>query len=103
MAALRLALAGYRILARRYRTKVGEIDLVVRRQGVLAFVEVKRRADGSAAMEAVTQESRARIRRAAQLFLKRYPGLGALTCRFDVVVVTPWRWPRHIIDAWREE
>jgi putative endonuclease len=103
LAALRLTLAGYRILARRYRTRVGEIDLVARRGGVLAFVEVKQRREIGAAMDAVTPQSRARIRRTAELFLKNHPALCDLTCRFDVVVVIPWRWPRHLVDAWRED
>lgn len=101
LAAFRLAVSGYRVLARRYRTPVGEIDLVVRRGGVLAFVEVKRRHEGEAALAAVTERSRHRIARAAELFLRRHPGLAGLALRFDVMVITPWRWPRHIVDAWR--
>src|SRR5579883_993109 len=87
LAALRLRLVGYRILARRYRTKVGEIDLIARRGGVLAFVEVKRRANAADALEAVSLRSQARIRRAAELFLQRNPELAALALRFDVMVV----------------
>jgi putative endonuclease len=102
LAALRLILTGHRILARRYRTKVGEIDLVARRGGVLAFVEVKRRARAADALEAVTPRSQARIRRAAELFVRRHPALAPLALRFDVMVITPWAWPRHVVDAWRD-
>jgi len=102
LAALRLRLAGYRILARRYRTKVGEIDLVARRGGIVAFVEVKRRDTAADALEAVSPRSRARIRRAAELFLQRHPALAPLALRFDVMVITPWSWPRHVVDAWRD-
>jgi len=102
MAALRLRLCGYRILARRYRTKVGEIDLIACRGGVLAFIEVKRRRDLAAGLEAVTAASRFRIRRAAELFIRRNMALSELTLRFDIIVVTPWAWPRHLADAWRE-
>jgi putative endonuclease len=102
MAALRLQLAGYRILARRYRTRMGEIDLVARRGQLLAFVEVKRRTDVAAGLEAVTPLAQHRIRRAAELFLRRHSALGGLTLRFDVIVITPFGWPRHIMDAWRE-
>ena len=102
LAALRLRLAGYRILARRYRTKMGEIDLVARRGGVLAFVEVKKRGDLTTGMEAVTPMARQRIRRAAELYVRRNPALGELALRFDVIVITPFAWPRHIIDAWRD-
>src|SRR4051794_19573544 len=78
LAALRLQLTGYRILARRFRTKVGEIDLIVRRGRVVAFVEVKRRVQAVAAAEAVTPATRRRIRRAAELFLQRNEALAGL-------------------------
>jgi putative endonuclease len=102
LAALRLMLSGYRILARRYRTKVGEIDLIARRGDVVAFVEVKRRAELAAGLEAVTPQARIRIRRAAELYLRRNPALAEHILRFDVMVITPWAWPRHIVDAWRD-
>jgi putative endonuclease len=102
LAALRLMLTGYRILARRYRTKVGEIDLIARRGGVVAFIEVKRRAELTQGLEAVTPQARIRIRRAAELYLRRNPALAERALRFDVMVITPWAWPRHIVDAWRD-
>ncbi len=102
LAAWRLRLAGYRILARRYRTKMGEVDLVARRGGTVAFVEVKHRSDLAAGLEAVTPRAQLRIRRAAELFVRRNPALADLVLRFDVIVITPWAWPRHIIDAWRD-
>ena len=93
---------GYRVLARRFRSPVGEIDLVVRRGRVVAFVEVKARHRFEVALESVSARQRARIRRAAELFLSRRPALDGLDLRFDVMVVVPWALPRHIIDAWRE-
>jgi len=102
LAALRLLLTGYRILARRYRTKVGEIDLIARRGDVVAFIEVKRRPVLTLGLEAVTPQAQLRIRRAAELFLMRNPALAERVLRFDVMVVTPWAWPRHIVDAWRD-
>jgi putative endonuclease len=102
LAALALMLKGYRIFARRYRTPMGEIDLVAGRGLVLAFIEVKRRADLAAGLEAVGPTARGRIRRAAEMFLKRHPGLAGRALRFDVIVVTPLAWPRHIADAWRD-
>ena len=97
-----LRLRGYRILARRFATPVGEIDLVARRGGLLVFVEVKRRArvvDAVAALLPVQQE---RIARAAGAFLQRRPELAACAVRFDLVAVAPWRLPRHVADVWRE-
>ncbi len=102
LAALSLMFAGYRILARRYRTKLGEIDLVARRGGILAFVEVKRRGDFATGAEAVTPAAQLRIRRAAELFVRRHPALAELGLRFDIIVITPFAWPRHIVDAWRD-
>lgn len=102
LAALRLLLSGYRILARRYRTKVGEIDLIARRGDVVAFIEVKRRNQLATGLEAVTPQAQLRIRRAAELYLMRNPALAERVLRFDVMVVTPWAWPRHIVDAWRD-
>lgn len=95
-----LRLHGYRIVARRHRTPVGEIDLVARRCHVIAFVEVKARVD-SAALAAPTIRQRRRIVRAAQAFLQRRPRLAHLDPRFDVIAVSPWRLPRHIPGAWR--
>ena len=97
----RLRLAGYSVLARRYKTKLGEIDIVVRRGGILAFVEVKARADVTAAAESLLARQRRRIARAAAGYLALRPELQSCRCRFDVILVTPWRWPRHIRDAWR--
>lgn len=100
-AALYLRLKGYRILGRGVRTPVGEIDLIVRRGQVLALVEVKARTNRAAALGAVGARQRRRIERAAEAFLQRRPDLAALDLRFDVVAVAPWRWPRHVVGAWR--
>lgn len=98
-----LRLKGYRILARRYKTPAGEIDLIVRRGGTLAAIEVKARADFDAATEAVTRRQQQRITRAIAHFLGGRPDLATLAARFDVMLVAPRRWPRHLVDAWREE
>ena len=100
-AALLLTLKGYRLLARRYRTPAGEIDLIVRRRRTVAFVEVKARADYADAVEAVARGGERRIAAAADLWVARHPGAAGLTLRFDMVVVTPWRLPQHLPDAFR--
>jgi putative endonuclease len=97
-----LRLQGYRILARRYATPVGEIDLVARRGTLLVFVEVKRRASLADALAALLPIQQTRIARAAGAFLQRRPDLSDCAVRFDLVSVTPWRVPRHVADAWRE-
>ncbi|MGQ0662735.1 MAG: YraN family protein [Pseudomonadota bacterium] len=102
LAAWRLRLAGYRILARHVRTPVGEIDLIARRGDCLIFVEVKARAALDAAARALGPSQMRRIRRAAEAFLATRPDLRGLTLRFDALLVAPGRLPRHIVDAWRD-
>jgi len=98
-----LRLKGYRILARRYRGVAGEVDLIARRGRVLAAVEVKIRPNFATAVEAIGPRQRQRVTRALAQFLAGRPDLAKLAPRFDVMLVTPWRWPVHIVDAWREE
>jgi putative endonuclease len=100
LAAWLLRLKLYRILARRVRTHAGEIDLVARSPGgVLCFIEVKARRDARTALESVAPRQRARIERAAFLFVAGKPNLVRRGMRFDIVTVTPF--PRHLKDAWR--
>lgn len=96
LAAAALMLKGYRILARRYRTKLGEIDLIARRGNLVLFVEVKARRSLIEAMEAIAHESERRIEGAADLWLMRQRDYGKLSMRFDMVAVLPWRWPVHV-------
>lgn len=103
-AALILMVKGYRILGRRVRTRLGEIDLVARAPGgLICFVEVKARPEGLAAAQSVGPQQQARIARAAQLYLAGRPGLARKGVRFDIVTVSPGRLPRHLRDAWRPE
>lgn len=99
LAAAFLRAKGYRILARRFRVPVGEVDLVAKRGRTLAFIEVKARHSEDAGIEAISPQGRARIARAADAYLSRYPAAAALTLRFDVIVISPWRWPRHLVGA----
>jgi putative endonuclease len=101
MAALWLRLKGYRILAKRFRTPVGEIDLIARRGRILAVVEVKSRRTLAAATEALRLRQRARIGRAVQAYLQLHPNLADLCIRFDVMLLSTGRPPHHITNAWR--
>ncbi len=96
-----LRLKGYRIVAKDFRAPVGEIDLVARRGRVLALVEVKARASLTEAAHALGARQRRRIERAGTIFLQHRPELAAMDLRFDLVLLAPGRWPRHIADAWR--
>ncbi|KQR77995.1 YraN family protein [Rhizobium sp. Leaf341] len=99
LAALALMLRGYRIVAFRYRTKLGEIDIIARRGDLIACVEVKARRSADAAIAAVSALSEARIRNASELWLQRQPDADRLSIRYDIMAVTPWRWPVHFPDA----
>ncbi len=99
LAAIVLRLSGHRILARRTRTPLGEIDLVAVRGRRLAFVEVKRRATEEASEAAVTPAQRDRIRRAANLWLARNERYQAHEIAFDLMLIVPRRWPRHLRNA----
>ncbi len=99
-----MLLRGFRIVTRRYRTAVGEIDLICRRGRLVVFVEVKRRADHAAAGAAVTRQQRARIVRGAEQWLQAHaPAEDDTLVRFDAILVTPWALPRHVVDAWRPD
>ena len=98
-AAAFLIAKGFRILARRFRTPLGEIDIVARRRGVLVFVEVKARDSFDAAAEAIGKRQQSRIIAAAQLWLASHPEDAMRDMRFDVVLVIPGRLPRHVQAA----
>ncbi len=88
LAARFLRRQGYRILARRYRTVLGEIDLVARDGACIVFVEVKTRRTESAGLphEAVDRAKQAQLTRLALVFLKRYRLLEQ-SARFDIVSI----------------
>lgn len=96
LAALALMARGFRIVARRYRTPLGEIDLIARRGDLVLIVEVKVRPTLIEAMDAVGVQSARRIEGAADLWLARQPDYGRLSVRFDLVAVLPRRWPVHV-------
>lgn len=98
-AAWYLRLKGYGILAMRYKTRVGEIDVIARRGKTVVFIEVKHRQNKTAAMEAVHADNQARVRRAAELYLQKYPRYTGHNMRFDVLVFAPRTWPQHIQNA----
>jgi putative endonuclease len=98
-AAMLLIAKGYRIVARRWKTPFGEIDIVARRRRVLVFVEVKARERADDAAEAVTERAKRRIIAAAELWLAHHPDDAQRDIRFDVMLVTPGRIPQHIANA----
>lgn len=99
MAIAVLRLKGYRLLARRFKTPHGEIDLIMRRGRATIFVEVKQRGDLDAALLSVSPAQMRRISAASRFWLARDPRALQGDCRFDIVGVSPYRWPRHIPNA----
>jgi len=98
-AAVYLMAKGYRILAKRFRTPHGEIDIVAKRRNLIAFVEVKARASLDEAAFAVTPRQQARIIDAAQAWLVAHPEHAEFELRFDVILIAPRSLPRHLLAA----
>lgn len=98
LAAWALRLKGWRILARRVKTPRGEVDIVARRGRTVAFVEVKWRANGVAADQAIDAFRLRRVVEAAEALAPRYARTGD-DIRIDVMLLAPGRLPRHIVNA----
>jgi len=90
---------GYRILAKRFRTPHGEIDIIARKRSLVAFVEVKARASLDDAAYAVTPRQQRRIIDAAQAWLMAHPDHAEFELRFDAILVAPRSLPRHLVAA----
>lgn len=99
-AKLYLRLKGYRIVAERFRTLVGEIDLIARQGRRLVFIEVKLRKTTDTAAEAIHAKNRARVSRAAELYLQKHLEYTGWEIRFDALLMAPGAWPQHIRNAW---
>jgi putative endonuclease len=95
-----LRLHGWRILARRLRVRVGEVDLVARRGRTVAFVEVKWR-DRAADLDfAIDAWRLRRVAAAAEMLAPRFARPGDET-RIDVMLLAPGRLPRHLVHVWQ--
>ena len=90
---------GWEILARRVRTKAGEVDLIARRPGLVAFVEVKVRRTAAELDHAIDGPRLARVAAAAELLMPDYARAGD-DIRVDVILLAPGRLARHIENAW---
>ena len=98
-AAAYLVAKGFRILARRWRSPAGEIDIIASRRKLLIFVEVKARDSFDDAAWSVSDRQRARIAAAAEAWLARQGDHPFEDMRFDAVLVVPGRIPRHLPGA----
>lgn len=97
--AIVLLLKGYSILKMRYKTKVGEVDIIAKKGGALVFIEVKARPTLAQGLEAITPQAQQRIARAASLYVQKHPPYTGLTLRFDVMVWGRKFWPHHLVNA----
>ena len=94
-----LRLRGWRILDRRVRTPVGEVDLIARKGALVAFVEVKRRGTAAELDYAIDARRLGRVAAAAEYLAPRYAG-PTDDIRIDVILIAPGRSLRHIENAW---
>ncbi len=103
-AAMQLRLQGYQVLQERYKTKFGEIDLIVAKDNLVAFIEVKAHQSKAASLESVTEKSRRRIEQSALWFLSEYPEYNDFDMRFDVMIFKGGGiWGEHLDNAWMLE
>lgn len=99
IAAFYLLCKGYRILSLRFKTPIGEIDIVAKRGNLIAFIEVKARSTKRDAVDAVSFQSQYRIRSASEIWLARYDQSRKYSYRYDIIALQPLRLPQHLIDA----
>jgi putative endonuclease len=96
LAALLMRAKLFRILARGYRIRDGEIDIVARRGSLVVFVEVKARPTLREAMEAITPRKRQRMSRAARHWIASHPWAAQCALRADSIFIAPRHMPRHV-------
>ena len=94
-----LRLKGYRLLAQRFKSSSGEIDLIMRKRDVTAFVEVKARATHDEAVASLTDSQTRRIASAASHWMAQDAAANNGPCRFDIVAVNSRLIPKHIENA----
>lgn len=106
VAMLYLILKGYSIVARRYKTNVGEIDIIAKKKNVTIFCEVKARHDFERAIYSLSGGQKKRIRRAAEYYMSHLKKahqnnkIENEIFRCDMILIVPWRLPKHIENAW---
>lgn len=99
VAAAFLMAKGHRILARRFKTSAGEIDLITLKAGRVGFAEVKRRASLAECEASITPKLRQRVRRASDQWMAKHARYHRHDIGFDLVFVLPWKVPVWLRDA----
>jgi putative endonuclease len=100
LAKLVLRLKGYRILAHRFKTPLGEIDLIAVRGKAVALIEVKQRPNLASGASAISAKQKHRLQQAAQFVLAGRPELSQHYLRFDALLVNRWGWLQHHQNIW---
>ncbi|MGD9637581.1 MAG: YraN family protein [Alphaproteobacteria bacterium] len=107
IAAFYLKINGYKIIKKNYRPKkgigAGEVDIIVLKDNVLVFVEVKARENEELAAYSILPEQMKRIIRSAEIFLAENPDMAEYDLRFDAVLMGNMQIPVHIKDAFRAD
>ncbi|MBH5322637.1 YraN family protein [Aurantiacibacter sediminis] len=99
-AAAWLQLKGWRIMGKRVRTPAGEIDLIAKRAGIVAFIEVKWRSKKADLDHAIDEYRLSRVAAAVEAVAHNYATEGE-DIRVDVILLAPGSMPRHIVNAWQ--
>lgn len=100
MAAEYLVAEGFDILEHRYKTKYGEIDLIVEKNNILCFVEVKTRQKLENALSSVNFKTRRRIEQSALFYISENPEIQNKSMRFDVIAIAKPFQITHLDNAW---
>jgi putative endonuclease len=100
-AAVYLIKKGYEIIARRYKTKLGEIDMIAKKKNLICFVEVKIRQTETEALESINFKTQQRIENAALHFISTHPEYSDFEMRFDVIAISKPFQIRHLDNAWQ--
>lgn len=99
VAAAMLRAKMFRIIARRVKTARGEIDIIAQRGRLVVFAEVKARHSHDAAVSSLNQRQARRIVDAAGIWLAANTQHHDHDCRFDIITVSSYLWPRHVPNA----
>lgn len=99
IAAAYLRFKGFRILDKRFKVPSGEIDIIAMKGRRIAFIEVKARTDLEACEASITPKLRARVRRAADIWMGKHEAHGGCDMSFDIIFIRPRRWPVYLKDA----
>jgi putative endonuclease len=100
LAVIYLFFKGYRVLTTRYKTPVGEIDIVAKKNGYLVFIEVKYRPSFEIGISVISSKAKKRIIRASEYYIMKEKSPYDSNIRFDAIIISPPFSIRHIVNAW---